>query len=63
MKRTRSPTQKALDNLIFNVRHRSKRKPEPIPSEIKTFNYTAHLADVMWLRVRARKSCRERNLL
>lgn len=56
MKRTRSPTQKAIDNLVFNVRHRSKRKPEPLPSEIKTFNYTAHLADVMWLRVRARKS-------
>lgn len=56
MRQRKSSIVSVMENAIFNVRHRSKRKPEPLPSEVKTFNYTAHLADVMWLRVRARKS-------
>ncbi|HEY3987430.1 NinE family protein [Cedecea sp.] len=55
MKRTRSPTQKALDNLIFNVRHRSKRKPEPLPSEIKTYDHSCRLSGIRKIRMRARK--------
>ncbi|CAH5461078.1 TPA: NinE family protein [Enterobacter roggenkampii] len=51
----RSITQLALDNLIFRVTHRKKRKPEVPPSQIPSFDYTAHLADIRWLRERARR--------
>lgn len=36
-------------------RSRNKRKPIPKESDVKTFNYTAHLWDIRWLRYRARK--------
>ncbi|WP_109020211.1 NinE family protein [Escherichia coli] len=36
-------------------RYRNKRKPIPKESDVKTFNYTAHLWDIRWLRHRARK--------
>ncbi|HCP3216760.1 TPA: NinE family protein [Escherichia coli] len=36
-------------------RSRNKRKPIPKESDVKTFNYTAHLWDIRWLRHRARK--------
>ncbi|MEH3454071.1 NinE family protein [Phytobacter diazotrophicus] len=51
----RSITQIAIDNLIFKVPHRKKRKPEVKPSEIPSFNYTAHLVQVRWDRMRARR--------
>ncbi|HAT2607107.1 TPA: NinE family protein [Kluyvera intermedia] len=51
----RSITQLALDNLIFRVTHRKKRKPEVNPSDIPTFSYTAHLFQVRWDRMRARR--------
>lgn len=53
----RSITQIAMDNLIFIPTKRSRKKPKPVPTEsdIKTFNYTAHLWDIRWLRDRARK--------
>ncbi|EFF1278629.1 TPA: NinE family protein, partial [Shigella flexneri] len=31
-------------------RSRNKRKPIPKESDVKTFNYTAHLWDIRWLR-------------
>ncbi|HAI2105570.1 TPA: NinE family protein [Escherichia coli] len=34
----------------------NKRKPIPKESDVKTFNYTAHLWDIRWLRHRARKT-------
>lgn len=55
MTRRQSPTQKAIDNLIYRVTTRTKRKPEPNPSDIKSFPYTAHLTQVKWDRMRARK--------
>ncbi|EFH5309004.1 NinE family protein [Escherichia coli] len=36
-------------------RSRNKRKPIPKESDVKTFNYTAHLWDIRLLRHRARK--------
>ncbi|MDN6448908.1 MAG: NinE family protein [Enterobacterales bacterium] len=51
MNRQRSPTQIAIDNLIFN-KSTPRSKPQPISTV--TFNYSAHLHDVRWLRVRAR---------
>ncbi|WP_203453218.1 NinE family protein [Enterobacter hormaechei] len=53
----RSITQIAMDNLIFIPTKYSRNKPKPVPTEsdIKTFNYTAHLWDIRWLRDRARK--------
>lgn len=51
----RSITQLALDNLIFRVTHRKKRKPEIPPSQIPSFDYSSHLADVRWLRMRSRR--------
>ncbi|EOV0647677.1 NinE family protein [Cronobacter turicensis] len=44
-----------MENCIFIVRPRRKKKPELPPSQISTFAYTAHLADVRWLRQRARR--------
>ncbi|ELY2632423.1 NinE family protein [Cronobacter sakazakii] len=55
MTRRRSVTQMAIDNMIFRVTTRNKRKPELPPSQIPTYAYTAHLADVRWLRQRARR--------
>ncbi|ENZ4670025.1 NinE family protein [Escherichia coli] len=37
-------------------RSRNKRKLIPKESDVKTFNYTAHLWDIRWLRERARKT-------
>ncbi|EDS6564729.1 NinE family protein, partial [Salmonella enterica subsp. enterica] len=37
-------------------RSRNKPKPAPNESDVKTFNYTAHLWDIRWLRERARKT-------
>ncbi|EDT3070223.1 NinE family protein [Salmonella enterica subsp. enterica serovar Mbandaka] len=56
-KQRRSITQIAMDNLIFIPTKRSRNKPKPAPTEsdVKTFNYTAHLWDIRWLRERARK--------
>ncbi|EDD0561925.1 NinE family protein, partial [Salmonella enterica subsp. enterica serovar Tennessee] len=34
---------------------RNKPKPAPNESDVKTFNYKAHLWDIRWLRYRARK--------
>lgn len=51
----RSVTQLAIDNLIFRVTHRKKRKPAVNPSDIPSFNYTAHLTDIRWLRQHARR--------
>lgn len=53
--RMRSPTQIIIDNLIFNTDHRKTRKPRQQPENIVSFNYTATLADSMWLRRRARR--------
>lgn len=41
---------KVMDRGIFSVPARRKRKVEVKPSDIPTFHYTAHLADVRWLR-------------
>lgn len=53
----RSITQIAMDNMIFipTKRTRNKTKPVPTESDVTTFNYTAHLWDIRWLRDRARK--------
>ncbi|WP_460646043.1 NinE family protein [Leclercia adecarboxylata] len=50
-----NPMSRVMSNHIFNVPSRRKRKPELKPSEIPTFHYTAHLADVRWLRQAARR--------
>lgn len=56
-KQRRSITQIAMDNLMFIPTKRSRNKPKPVPNEsdVTTFNYTAHLWDIRWLRQRARK--------
>ncbi|MEP9807811.1 NinE family protein [Klebsiella sp. GW_Kp181] len=56
MKR-RSATQIVIDHLIFTPtkRSRNRKKPTPTESDIVTFNYTAHLWDMRWLRTRARR--------
>ncbi|HDX9078072.1 TPA: NinE family protein [Klebsiella oxytoca] len=53
----RSATQIVIDHLIFTPTKRSRNRKKPIPAEsdIVTFNYTAHLWDMRWLRVHARK--------
>ncbi|WP_318390474.1 NinE family protein [Enterobacter sp.] len=50
-----SPLAKVMERGIFRVPARRKRKPAINPSEIVTFNYTAYLADVLWLRRAARR--------
>ncbi|MEG1532125.1 MAG: NinE family protein [Citrobacter sp.] len=50
-----SPLARIITNEIYRVRTRRKRKAELKPSEIPTFHYTAHLADVRWLRHAARR--------
>ncbi|MBV4365894.1 NinE family protein [Erwinia phyllosphaerae] len=54
MQRRVSPTQKALDNLIYQptARTRSKRKPIPAASEIITFDYCYTLLRAKWDRMR-----------
>ncbi|WP_438429836.1 NinE family protein [Escherichia coli] len=37
-------------------RSRNKRKPIPKESDVKTFNCTAYLWDIRWLRHRARNT-------
>jgi hypothetical protein len=56
-KQRRSITQIAMDNMIFIPTKRSRNKTKPVPNEsdVTTFNYTAHLWDIRWLRDRARK--------
>lgn len=51
----RSPTQIIMDRMIFKPTTRTPRKKQPAPTEVKTLNYTAALADSMWLRRRARR--------
>lgn len=46
---------KVMDRGIFRVPARRRRKAEVKPSDIPTFHYTAHLADVRWLRHAARR--------
>ncbi|HHN6278811.1 NinE family protein [Klebsiella pneumoniae] len=46
---------KVMERGIFLVPARRKRKVEVKPSDIPTFHYTAHLADVRWLRRAARR--------
>ncbi len=46
---------KVMERGIFRVPARCKRKVEVKPSDIPTFHYTAHLADVRWLRRAARR--------
>ncbi|EKN5163608.1 NinE family protein [Yersinia enterocolitica] len=52
----RSPTQIAIDNLIFRKTSRTKPKP-PIPaSEIPTYDAIYPLLAKRWLRLRSRKN-------
>ncbi|EGT4300188.1 NinE family protein [Cronobacter sakazakii] len=51
----RSITDIVCENCKFMVRPRRKKKSELPPSQIPTYAYTAHLADVRWLRQRARR--------
>ncbi|HEN3367758.1 TPA: NinE family protein [Yersinia enterocolitica] len=56
MSRQRSPTQIAIDNLIFRKTFRTKPKP-PIPdSEIPTYDAIYPLLAKRWLRLRSRKN-------
>ncbi|UTJ46608.1 NinE family protein [Atlantibacter subterranea] len=50
-----SPLARIIANEIFRVPARRKRTVELKPSDIPTFHYTAHLADVRWLRRAARR--------
>lgn len=51
-----SQLAKVIERSIFRVpARRRKRKVEVKPSDIPTFHYTAHLADVRWLRHAARR--------
>ena len=46
---------KVMERGIFRVPARRKRKVEVKSSDIPTFHYTAHLADVRWLRHAVRR--------
>ncbi|EDC2583561.1 NinE family protein [Salmonella enterica] len=50
----RSITQIALDNLIFTPtkRTRSRKKPIPTESQVKTFDYVYGLLQAKWNRMR-----------
>ncbi|SAQ68859.1 prophage protein NinE [Klebsiella oxytoca] len=50
-----TPLSRVITNEIFRVPARRQRKPAVNPSDIPTFHYTAHLADVRWLRRAARR--------
>ncbi|WP_423435516.1 NinE family protein [Mycoplasmopsis bovis] len=54
----RSITDIICENCKYLPTKRTRNKPKPIPkeSDVKTFNYTAHLWDIRWLRRRARKT-------
>ncbi|EHQ5247388.1 NinE family protein [Salmonella enterica] len=54
----RSITDIICENCKYLPTKRFRNKPKPIPqeSDVKTFNYTAHLWDIRWLRERARKA-------
>ncbi|EJP5811087.1 NinE family protein [Cronobacter sakazakii] len=55
MRKRKSSLVAVMENCIFIVRPRRKKKPELPPSQIPTYAYTAHLADVRWLPQRARR--------
>ncbi|HHK5943053.1 NinE family protein [Serratia nevei] len=40
---------------MFKKSTKTPRQKQPAPTEVKTLNYTATLADSMWLRRRARR--------
>jgi len=52
----RSATQIVIDHLIFTPTKRSRSKPKPIPtaSEVKSYDPTYPLPAKRWLRVKAR---------
>lgn len=50
-----SQLAKVIERGIFRVPARRRRKVEVKPSDIPTFHYMAHLADVRWLRHAARR--------
>ncbi len=50
-----TPLSRVITNEIFRVPARRQRKVEVRPSDIPTVHYTAHLADVRWLRRAARR--------
>ena len=45
-----------MEHSIFRMPARRKRRPELKPSDIPTFHYTAHLAEIRWLRHAARRN-------
>ncbi|PXB01143.1 NinE family protein [Pectobacterium carotovorum] len=57
MSRQRSPTQAALDNLIFQPTRRSRNKPIKIPkaSQVTTFDYVHGLLTRKFDRMRGRR--------
>ncbi|WP_258923795.1 NinE family protein [Klebsiella pneumoniae] len=46
-----------MEHLIFTPTKRSRNRKKPIPTEsdVSTFNYTARLWDMRWLRARTRR--------
>lgn len=54
MRSQKSPTQKAIDHLIFQPTKRSRSKPKPTPaaSEVITFDYSYLLLKAKWDRMR-----------
>lgn len=54
MRQRRSPTQIAIDNLIYQPtkRTRSKRKPIPTASEVMTYDHVWKLLQAKWNRMR-----------
>ncbi|WP_338561847.1 NinE family protein [Erwinia sp. E_sp_B04_7] len=54
MRQRISPTQKAIDQLIFQPTRRSRNKPKPIPSasEVVTLDYCYLLLKAKWDRMR-----------
>jgi len=54
MRRSNSPTQKAIDNLIYQPtkRSRTKRKPIPTASQVITYDHVWHLLQAKWNRMR-----------
>ncbi|MCK1966846.1 hypothetical protein MT962_000632 [Franconibacter sp. IITDAS19] len=52
-----SPLARVINNHIFRVHKPKRRQAELSPSQIPTLKgYTAHLVDVKWLRLSARKN-------
>ncbi|MDF7627694.1 NinE family protein [Erwiniaceae bacterium L1_55_4] len=54
MKQRKSPTQICIDHLIYQPtkRSRSKRKPIPPASEVKTHDHVYNLLKAKWDRMR-----------